>query len=161
MKTKNNIQFFLIASVVTVLFLFTSCSDNGDTTPPAINLTSPAQGAVIKVGSELCFEMEVSDNEALKSYKIEIHNNIENPHDHSRATATEGTVKYFKYENTWTDIEGLRNKLVHHHEIRIPEDVILGNYHLVVYCTDMAGNESHVARNIVISDEGEEPHHHD
>lgn len=26
-----------------------------------------------------------------------------------------------------------------------------GNYHLMVYCTDAAGNETHIARNIVLS----------
>lgn len=33
----------------------------------------------------------------------------------------------------------------------IPADATPRNYHLMVYCTDVAGNESYIARNIVLS----------
>ena len=103
--------------------------------------------------------MEVSDNETLKSYKVEIHENMSNPHNHGNGLRSDSETAYFSYQNTWNDIEGLRNKKVHHHEIVIPEDVEPGAYHLIVYCADAAGNESHVARKIVLSHDGEETEH--
>ncbi|MDR2928788.1 MAG: DUF4625 domain-containing protein [Cytophagaceae bacterium] len=35
----------------------------------------------------------------------------------------------------------------------------MGNYHFVVYCTDAAGNESHVVCNIILSAEAGEYNH--
>lgn len=50
---------------------------------------------------------------------------------------------------------------VHHHDVVIPENALEGNYHLVVYCTDAAGNQSLVAREIVLYHDADEHHHHD
>ena len=155
MKTITNFQFLLILSLVTILSVFTACSDDdGDTTPPVINLIAPAEGATLKIGSDVHFDMEVADNEMLGSYKIEIHHNFDG-HGHSRSAKTDG----FYFERQWS-LSDQRNARIHHHEIIIPEDAIPGNYHLMIYCTDAAGNEAYVARNIVLSHDGEE-HHHD
>jgi len=44
----------------------------------------------------------------------------------------------------------------------IPVNATPGDYHLMVYCTDAAGNEAYIARNIVLSTTAEEDdHHHD
>jgi len=158
----NNPLFFSIVALMIFPAFFISCDDDGDTTPPVINLIAPAEGAVLKLGSDVHFDMQVSDNEMLKSYKVEIHENMSNPHDHNshkRSAISEEKPNYFSYRNTWTDIEGLRNKDVHHHDIIIPADVTPGNYHLIVYCTDAAGNEASVFRNIVISPDGEDQGH--
>ena len=56
------------------------------------------------------------------------------------------------------DVSGKKNVHVHHHDIVIPEDATPGDYHLMVYCTDAAGNETHIARNIVLSTTAEEDH---
>lgn len=57
------------------------------------------------------------------------------------------------------DLSDLRNAHIHHHDIVIPENAAEGNYHLVVYCTDAAGNQSLVARDIIFSHDAEEHHH--
>lgn len=49
------------------------------------------------------------------------------------------------------DVSGLKNAKIHHHDIVIPADAAPGDYHLVVWCTDAAGNQTEVARNIVLS----------
>ena len=74
-----------------------------------------------------------------------------------------GTTKPFAFERTYTDKAGQKQARVHNHDIKIPADATPGNYHLMVYCLDRSGNETHVARNIVLSTTGgvESEHHHD
>jgi hypothetical protein len=157
MKTK-----FYIASIcfLTVYsFLYTSC-DDGDTTKPVINLIEPEEGDSILIGDKngIHFDAEFSDNEMLASYKVEIHNNFDS-HTHGSLRAAEETVA-FAFDSIW-NLSGKRNADVHHHDIKVPENATEGKYHLMVYCVDAAGNESHVARNIVLSHEASEHHHDD
>ncbi len=146
-----------ILSTALMALALTSCDkDNaGDTTKPEINLISPAEGATLGTDGDVHFEMELSDDTALGSYKVEIHSNFDG-HTHASVTRTTD----FSYNNTWSDIESQRNATIHHHEIIIPADATHGDYHFIVYCTDAAGNESYVVRNIEIESEGEE-HDHD
>jgi hypothetical protein len=149
MKTK--IYSIVICFLSIYSFLFTSC-DEGDTTKPVIELIEPEEGAELLIGSEngVHFEMDLSDNEQLASYKVEIHNNIgSNYHEHGTDLRSANETDVFAFEKTW-NISG-RNTHIHHHEIMIPANATEGNYHLMVYCTDAAGNESYVARNIVLS----------
>ncbi|MDR0659050.1 MAG: DUF4625 domain-containing protein [Mediterranea sp.] len=153
MKTKNNFLFLVIFSVITFFSLFASCHDDGDTTKPEIDLIEPEEDAVLQIGDDVHFEMEVSDNEMLSSYKVEIHPNLDG-HTHSRTTRTTD----FYFEETWS-LAGKKNAYIDHHEIDIPEGATPGHYHLMVYCTDAAGNEAILTRDIELSHEGEE--HHD
>ncbi|MDR2919890.1 MAG: DUF4625 domain-containing protein [Tannerella sp.] len=159
MKTNIKSLLLSIVSLAVFSFIFTSCDDDGDTTPPVINLIEPEDGDVLKIGSDIHFDMELSDNETLKSYKVEIHENMSKPHDHGNSLKSGSDTEYFSYQNTWLDIEGLRNTSVHHHQIVIPENATPGAYHMVVYCFDSAGNESHVAINIELSHDGEVHEH--
>jgi hypothetical protein len=91
-------------------------------------------------------------------YKIEIHPNFDN-HSHAQARDVSETVD-FTFNKEWNDIRGKKNADIHHHEIKIPINATPGHYHLMVYCTDVAGNESHVAISVELShEEGE--HHQD
>lgn len=140
-----------------------SCDESGDNTKPVINLISPTDGeAVAADGEGIHFEMELSDDKGLASYKVEIHSNFDG-HSHSVAARSEDdseeTVDFY-YNNTWDDIAGQLNATIHHHEIIIPTDATHGDYHFMVYCTDEAGNESYVVSSIEIGDE-EEDHDHD
>ena len=149
----------LVVSVIfcLVIFLsFSACEDeSGDNIPPVILLIEPEEGAELHIGSDIHFDMELSDNEMLSSYKVEIHNNFNNHgHEKSSLKADEEETVDFSFQKSW-DVSGQKNAAIHHHEIVIPENATPGNYHLMVYCTDSAGNESHIARNIVLSREGE------
>jgi hypothetical protein len=137
----------LILAAITAIFF--SCNENSDTVKPVINLIEPAEGDALQIGSArgVHFEAEFSDNENLASYKVNIHQNLDG-HTHTRATSD------FEFEKSWT-ISG-RNVAIHHHEIIIPENATPGNYHLMVYCTDAAGNEAHIALNVVLSHEAGE-----
>jgi hypothetical protein len=134
------------------------CKEDSDTVRPVINLIEPAEGDTLQIGGEhgVHFEVEFSDNEALASYKVNIHPNFDG-HTHAMRSSAE-TVD-FEFEKSWT-ISG-RNAAVHHHEIKIPEEATPGDYHLMVYCTDVAGNESYIAVNVVLSHEAGEDHDHD
>ncbi|MDR2917555.1 MAG: DUF4625 domain-containing protein [Tannerella sp.] len=157
----NTTNKFLLSAIIAIASTlgFTSCDDDGDTTPPSINLISPTNGEKIQIGKVIHFEVELSDDEMLKSYKVEIHNNIEDPHGHEMALkASEVTDKnYFSFQKTW-NISDKRNTTPHEH-IDIPEGVTAGEYHLMVYCTDAAGNESHVASKIILTNEEIEDEH--
>jgi len=156
MKATNKILLLSISVIVSV-FNFISCDDSGDTTAPVINLIAPAEGANLKIGSDIHFDMEISDNEMLKSYSVEIHNNFNN-HGHDLKSGE--TTKPFQFNKSW-DVSGHKNKHEHHHHIEITEDATPGDYHLMVFCTDAAGNEAHIARNIILSHNGETGQHED
>ena len=100
--------------------------------------------------------MELSDDVMLKSYKIEIHNNFDH---HSHDTRATGTTVDFTFNRSY-DVSEQRTAHIHHHDIVIPANATPGDYHLMVYCTDAAGNEAHVARNIVLSTTGGDDRHH-
>ena len=91
------------------------------------------------------------------SYKVEIHNNFDN---HGHGTKSTDNEVPFSFSHSW-DLSGNKNAYIHHHDIVIPDNATPGNYHLMVYCTDAAGNESYIARNIVLSHEGGTEHEHD
>jgi hypothetical protein len=142
---------------------FSSCDkdDDGDTTKPIINLIEPEEGDVLRIGDQhgVHFDIELSDDVMLKSYKVDIHPNFdEHVHSTTLKSASSETVD-FTFNKSW-DISGQKNADIHHHEIKIPANATPGNYHLMVYCTDAAGNEAHLARNIVLSTEGGEEHEH-
>jgi hypothetical protein len=153
MKTKNN---FLLGLLALSLVTFSACVD-GDTTKPLIDLHEPADGDVLLIGDEhgIHFEADFSDNEALAAYRINIHSNFDG-HEHVRDSGP-GTA--FAYDQSWS-LSG-KNAHVHHHHIQVPEDAQAGNYHLMVYCTDVAGNESYIAVHIVLSHDAESGDDHD
>ena len=138
----------MIALLATVTFMFSSCDndDSSDTTKPLIELHEPEEGQALEIGNEhgVHFEMDLSDDVMLKSYKIEIHSNFDHHSHGGNSRAAQKTAH------------------IHHHDIVIPANATAGDYHLMVYCTDAAGNESYIARNIKLSNEVEdEDHHHD
>lgn len=130
-------------------YSFSACSDDdADTTKPEIQLHEPEDGDSLLIGDNVHFEADFTDNEELGSYLIEIHNNFDG-HGH-KASAMRASDEAFSFKRSY-DLVGLRNSHVHHHDITIPENATPGAYHLVVYCTDAAGNQSLVARDIVLS----------
>ena len=65
----------------------------GYVTKPVIDLIEPEEGAVLKIGNEkgVHFEMNLSDDVMLKSYKINIHNNFDHHGHDSRAAGQKKT----------------------------------------------------------------------
>jgi hypothetical protein len=78
MKTKF---YFLVISLLAICSVCLPACDNdekGDVTKPVIDLIEPEEGAVLKIGNGkgVHFEMNLSDDVMLRSYKINIHNNF-------------------------------------------------------------------------------------
>jgi hypothetical protein len=154
----TNPIFHTLLCLSAIFFLsFVSC-ESGDTTKPVINLLEPTEGDILVIGEDVHFEMEVSDNDLLREYKVEIHHNLDG-HTHEATRAEEELVPFF-FEKTWKDISGKKNATVHHHEILVPEHATPGDYHLEVFCTDASGNEAYLVRNIELAYEGGD-HDHD
>ena len=254
MKRRNSVIILLFA----VLTAFTSCEKElNDNENPVIVLSSPVEDAKIRPGSAIHFEVTFSDNEALASYKVNIHGAFDG-HGHSTSTAAvtgrapieaggaTGTYGSFTtgaagatgtsggfttgvagatvssggfttgvagatfnsgslttgaegvktgtgdaatrvgvattraagdsvaFEKTWMEsdfialgeepVSGKRSVTIHHHLMQVPDSidgrpVKEGHYHLTLYCTDQAGQESYIAREILISYDAEEHQH--
>ncbi|MDR2622785.1 MAG: DUF4625 domain-containing protein [Dysgonamonadaceae bacterium] len=156
MKAKN--VFFICLAAFSPIVL-NSCKEDSDVEKPVITLIEPAEGDALQIGGEhgVHFEAEFSDNEMLASYKVNIHPDFDD-HTHARTRASSEPTVDFEYEQSWT-ISG-KNASIHHHEITIPENATPGDYHLMVYCTDAAGNESHIAVDVELSHEAGEGHAH-
>ena len=154
MKTKLYLP--IISLLAMSVFAFISCDDSdSDTTKPVIE-----EGQELKIGDEhgVHFEMDLSDDVMLKSYMIEIHSNFDHhSHGKSRAAATGEATVDFSFNRSY-DISGKKTAHIHHHDIVIPANATPGDYHLM----DAAGNETYIARNIVLSTTAEgDDHHHD
>lgn len=148
MKTK---QFIPAICLMAALFAFTSCDDEkGDVTPPVINLTEPEEGAELLIGNEhgVHLEMDLADDVELQSYRINIHSNFDH-HGHTRSAS--GETVAFSFDKVYDDAAGKKNHHVHNHDIVIPANATPGDYHLMIYCTDAAKNETYIARNIKLS----------
>jgi hypothetical protein len=158
MKTKFNL--YLVCLMAISFATFSSCDkDNeSDTTKPVINLIEPEDGDVLKIGGDVHFDLELSDDVMLKSYKVDIHPNFDG-HVHSSLLKSESETVDFTFNKSW-DLPEQKNAAIHHHEIEIPANATPGDYHLMVYCTDAAGNEAYLARNVELSTEGGEEHEH-
>ena len=151
----KNILFFVLSAIMCVSF--SACDEeDADTTKPVITLDEPEDGDSLRIGESVHFECDFSDDEALGSYLIEIHNNFDG---HGHKTRADETVP-FSIKKSY-DLNNLRNTHVHHHDIVISDNATPGAYHLVVYCTDAAGNQSMVARDIILSHDAESHDHDD
>lgn len=158
MRTK--FYFPIICLLAMCSFVFISCDESdSDTTKPVIELHEPQEGQALEIGNDhgVHFDMDLSDDVMLKSYMIEIHSNFDH-HPHGRSVSAEETES-FSFNRSY-DISGKKTAHIHHHDIVIPANATPGDYHLMVYCTDAAGNESYIARNIVLSRDVEDEDHH-
>lgn len=178
MKTKFYLPIICLLALSTSVFISCDKDEDSDTTKPIILLHEPEEGQAIQIGNVkgMHFDMDLSDDVMLKSYKIEIHNNFDNhPHSRGNAAAEDGSNAAVKdgsnaaanaeetvdfIFNRSYDVSGQKNAHIHHHDIKIPANATPGAYHLMVYCTDAAGNESHIARNIMLSNDVEDEDHH-
>lgn len=143
---------FLALLLASLTLSIASCKkhENKDTEKPTITIAEPEEGEYVLVGKSMHLEMDLSDNEALASYKINVHN-ASDGHSHGATRQGGSGSKPFFYEKVHEEIAGQRNAHVHTHEVVIPADAKLGKYHLMVYCTDKAGNETYRAIGIELT----------
>ena len=131
-------QVFLWIMIVVMTL---SCNDDDaeqDLTAPQINVNSPQDEELIAAGGYLSFEALFSDDRALSTYSIDIHNAFDG-HGHGRKAEDPDLIKFSYRENF--DLPGETAHLVAlPEEISIPEQTMAGPYHFIVQAIDAAGN---------------------
>lgn len=136
------------------LFSLVSCdsSDDLDTTKPEISIITPTDHQEVLPGQTLQFLANVSDNENLASYKIEVHNS-DDGHQHR------SVIQSYSKEAFSTEIVGsLTGKSQEiSHDIQISSEALHGHYHVGIFVIDSAGNQNENFVEIYI---GDEEHHH-
>ena len=146
---------FLSLTLLAVSIFSVSCSSDDsaqDTTKPEVLIVEPHDHDAFEAGGMIHVEVNFSDNQALASYKVDIH--FDDGHDHGvRSTEVE-----WEYSEEGT-MSGKNYTL--HSEIQIPElinemPIAHGDYHLGIYCLDEAGNETVVFRTIEIGEHGDD-----
>lgn len=160
MKTKLVYLFSLTAT----MFL-TSCSNDDDavdTVDPVIAINEPHDEDGFAPGGEIHFDALFTDNVALASYKIEIHEDFDG-HTH-------GFTKQAEQDNPWSfeqvfNIPAGQKSFTAEQHIDIPEmlngeAISEGAYHFGVFVTDAAGNESQAFLEIHIEHD-HDGHDHD
>lgn len=161
---KNKILY-----LIPMLLLFiTACSDDDenilDTESPSITVNEPTEGEVFEAGGEMHFDILLSDNEMLASYRVEIHNNFDG-HSHGSVMKSNGEftrqsadVTPWSYNETY-EIEGNQTTFEDHQHIEIPENAAEGAYHLGIVVIDAAGNENQAYVEFMIGhDHSDEDH---
>lgn len=140
MYLKKSILVYLLLAV---FIGFSSCDDDDkDTTGPVIKLISPKEEAVVAPGQNLVVEAEVSDDEELKSYKIDIHWGGDHHHDVLKASTDDETLVQWQKVIVGDFNEVKEAKI--NETIPVPANVEPGDYHLILYCTGASGVESKV-----------------
>jgi hypothetical protein len=148
-------KYLIINLQIAILsvFVLASCQkDDVDNTAPTLSLIKPANEQAVTPGSAINFECDFSDNEALKSYKIDIH--FAGDHVHTKKAGRLEDGHPWTFEKSWDFDSGVSAKNIQHAEIVVPdsvmgeegivEPILKGVYDFGVFVTDVAGNESHV-----------------
>lgn len=136
-----------------IISLALSCSKESetvDTEYPVIDANYaeafPQQCGTVLRGGTFVFRAAFSDNVALGSFSLDVHDNFDH---HSHSTEVEacdmGPVKVpenpFKYIKSF-DIPGSPKTYEARVEIAVPEDIDPGDYHFMVRVTDREGWQS-------------------
>lgn len=163
-------SLYLAGIILLGAVAFMACdTEDIDNEKPVITVMEPAEDEEVMPGSTLQFTVQFADNVALASYKVDIHGAFDGHTHHAAvngATATRAATDSVAFEKTWlesdfialgeTPIAGTKQAYVAHQHIVIPATVNgkplkEGHYHFIVYCTDSSGQESFIAREIVIA----------
>jgi hypothetical protein len=152
LKSSKNIYNEIIIILLTVvgIIILNSCSEDDeivDETPPTIsNLEVGLNNSkTVHQGGELHIEFDAADNEELSRYEVHIH------------AEEKSSLAQWEFENTWNFEPGLKNTLVHHHEIMVPQDAALGHYHFHLMLVDASGNSTSVETEIDVIEETSGP----
>lgn len=143
MKTINYNYLFIIALL---LFTVVSCeNDDGDNTSPEIAgfELGMSNSQIVYQGNGVHLEFEAIDNEELGYYEVEIH---------TEGGDLKSTLADWEFYQRWDFEEGLKNTLIHHHEILVPVDATTGTYHFHLTLVDAAGNSLVIERELEVQE---------
>lgn len=124
-----------LALIAFGLFSCTKESEN-DTTAPSIvdvSINGKTEDITVSVGSNLDFQAQLSDNEELGQFKIDIHD-IFDAHSHGKKN-----VEHWVYTET-TDLSGTNQNFTS--TVQVDNDATAGPYHAIFRLLDSFGNEA-------------------
>lgn len=156
---KINISTLTFLSIP--LFLISSCSSEDDnkvfdTEKPVITLLNPADHDEFLPGDTIDFRAQFADNDALASYKLEIHI-ASDGHTHGKGMLDEHADWFFteihQFESNTKNIEVQKQISIPTHINQLPIEE--RHYHLGIYLIDRSGNEQQEFVEIAIGE-----HHH-
>lgn len=146
MKFNWNPSFILAAAGALTVFALTGC-DKSDLTPPTIALVAngalaPGEAEAL-AGSTLNITLDLADDEALGSFRLDLHSGAGHAHDEgaSEFVLFSGAEDFGELETK--NLAEVAQQLVSR-SIDIPGNV-RGHWHLIVDATDAAGNEAETA----------------
>lgn len=128
-------KIVLTAAVVVLISIFSSCSPDSDTEKPAITIITPEVEQVFAPGAVINIKFELRDNDALRSFKIDIHENDGHNHGPRVGRSTNAVFSYEKTEQISSNVYRSSR------EVTIPTDAELGEYDLGIIVIDASGNE--------------------
>ncbi|MCX7696433.1 MAG: DUF4625 domain-containing protein [Bacteroidales bacterium] len=139
---------FLLVFFSFIGILLISCKKENDTIPPQISISEPKENEIFKIDSlgkvEIHFNATFSDDEELGSYKIDIHSAAGHSH--------KSNLLISSFDTSITGALSGRQYVLHQH-ILIPHFPLsdTGQYHLLVFCLDKAGNQTTTFRTFEIT----------
>ena len=164
---KKIINMSLLMALITILTLsFNACGsdDDKDMTPPVISAdgitANPINCQQYHPGDVIPFHYVMLDNQELGNFNIEIHNNFDHhthsteaddhDHDHEMGECDDDEEHEHEHEhehsegNAWVynrdfTIPAGQRSYDARHDIQIPVDIDLGDYHFMIRLTDRAG----------------------
>lgn len=154
-------------SLTLLIITFFACSNEGgtdtvevDKQKPTITINYdngfPKSCSVLKRGKKYTIKVKVSDNLALASYAIDIHNNFDHhTHDDQGSKCNldpiKTPVKPFVFMKNYT-IKSKPKEYEISQLISIPKDKDIGDYHCQISVTDVTGWQSRTSVDIKIED---------
>ncbi len=94
----------------------------------------------------------MSDDDLLDYYQVKIH-----PEEDHKSASTE---IHWELDTVFTEISGLKNYTVHHHEIMVPTDAEHGDYHFHLSVVDKSGNVAEEERDLILTESNGEHEDH-
>lgn len=147
MKTKKLLP---VLSLIVTAFIVFACNNDDDLKPVISNLEVGHNDSIF-AGEAIHLEFEVSDDELLAYYQVKIHPEA----DHKSATTI-----HWELDTVFTEISGLKNYTVHHHEIMVPADAKHGDYHFHLSVVDKSGNVAEEEKNLILTESNGEHEDH-
>jgi len=146
--------------LILLIGMLNACSNNNlslDLTPPLIVINNPKNGEKFDAGSFMIFNAIFSDDRALGTFSIDIHN-VFDGHGHGRKVEDPDLVKFsfkknYELPNDKVFIVAMPD------EIKVPDNTFAGPYHFIVQAIDIEGNAtsyqdaSTIEREILIMNE--------
>jgi hypothetical protein len=148
MKTK---KLRPILTIIATAFIAFACQNEDNLKPVIANLEVGHNDSIF-AGEGIHLEFEVSDDELLDYYQIKIHSE----EDHKSAN----TEVHWELDTIFTEISGLKNYTVHHHNIIVPADAEHGDYHFHLSVVDKSGNLAEEERDLILTESDEEHDDH-